>query len=61
MSVYRLDLATGKRELWREFTSEDRSGLSNGRYYFAMTPDGKSYAYSSFSVPTDLYLVTGLR
>ncbi|HTY43274.1 MAG TPA: WD40 repeat domain-containing serine/threonine protein kinase [Thermoanaerobaculia bacterium] len=61
MRVSRLDLATGKRELWREFSSEDRFSPTNELNYFTMTPDAGSYAYSYFNVPTDLYLVTGLR
>ncbi len=59
LKVFRLDLATGKRELWREFATAE-TALSK-LYYFAMTPDGRSYAYSAFSMPSDLYLVTGLR
>jgi Tol biopolymer transport system component len=61
LRVFRLDLTTGKRELWREFRAQDRATLLFPLYYFAMTPDGRSYAYSSFNAPTDLYLVTGLR
>jgi Tol biopolymer transport system component len=61
MSVFRLDLTTGKRELWHQFSPEDRNDITHSLDYFAMTPDGKSYAYSSFRIPTDLYLVTGLR
>jgi predicted Ser/Thr protein kinase/WD40 repeat protein len=61
MRVFRLDLATGKRELWREFSPEDRFSPTNEMNYFAMTPDAGSYAYSFFNLPTDLYLVTGLR
>jgi len=60
LRIFRLDLATGKREFWREFAPPDRAALSD-MYYFAMTPDGKAYAYSPFYLPTDLYLVTGLR
>jgi eukaryotic-like serine/threonine-protein kinase len=61
MKIVRLDLATGRREPWREFTPEDPATLLLPLYYFAMTPDGASYAYSSFNVSSDLYLVTGLR
>jgi Tol biopolymer transport system component len=56
MKIFRLDLATGRRELWREFTP-----LNPLLYYFAMTPDGKSYAYSSNYSWADLYLVTGVQ
>jgi Tol biopolymer transport system component len=61
LKIERLDLATGKREPWREFAPADASALYAWGDYFAMTPDGKSYAYSTFNSPADLYLVTGLR
>jgi eukaryotic-like serine/threonine-protein kinase len=61
MKILRLDLATGRREPWTEFTPEGLSTPGSSLYYFAMTPDGKSYAYSSLNVSSDLYLVTGLQ
>jgi Tol biopolymer transport system component len=61
LKVFRLDLETGGRELWREFRPVDTAALGAWSYYFAMTPDGKSYAYSTFNTPNELYLVTGLR
>ena len=60
--VFRLDLATGRRELWHSFAPPDRAALFDGGFQnFAMTPDGASYAYSFLNVPSDLYLVTGLK
>jgi Tol biopolymer transport system component len=59
--VFRLDLTTGTRELWHEFTPDDRAGNADDLYYLTMTPDGKAYAYSFLIVPSELYLVTGLR
>ena len=61
LRVFRLDLTTGRNELWREFTPPDRAALLFPLYNFAMTPDGKSYAYSCLNGPGDLYLVTGLK
>ena len=61
MKILRLDLATGEREILHEFTPEDPASLNSSLYYFAMTPDGKSYAYSAFNFSSDLYLVTGLK
>jgi len=58
--VFRLDLATGTRKLWHEFTPEDRSAQTD-LYYLTMTPDGKAYAYSFFTMSSELYLVTGLQ
>jgi Tol biopolymer transport system component len=59
--VFRLDLATGTRELWHEFTPEERAAHPDDLYYLTMTPDGKAYAYSFLALPSDLYLVTGLK
>jgi eukaryotic-like serine/threonine-protein kinase len=61
LRVFRLDLATGKRELWHEFTPADLTARLAPLYNFAMTSDGKSYAYSFLNGPSDLYLVTGLK
>lgn len=58
--VERLDLATGRRELWREITPADPSGI-RGIYPLVITPDGKCYAYSYTSILSDLYLAEGLR
>jgi Tol biopolymer transport system component len=60
LTISRLDLTTGRRGLWHEFTPVDRAALPFP-LNLAMTPDGKSYAYSSFNAPSDLYLVTGLK
>ena len=60
VSIFRLDLATGRRALWRELAPADRAAAMP-LYFFAMTPDARFYAYSYYSVPSDLYLVTGLR
>jgi Tol biopolymer transport system component len=61
LKIVRFDLAAGKTELWRELEPGETITPYEGLYYFTMTPDGKSYAYSSNSTPSDLYLVTGLR
>jgi eukaryotic-like serine/threonine-protein kinase len=59
LSVFRQNLETGKREPWREFVPPDRAALVGGHLVF--TPDGRAYARSYFYLPSDLYLVTGLR
>ena len=61
LRIDRLDLATGRREPWREFNPEEGAVQYRQLYYFAMTPDAKSYAYSSFGTAADLYLVSGLK
>lgn len=57
--IDRLDPATGEREPWREIRL-DPAGLVP-RSLFHVTPDGRSYVYSTQRVLSDLYLVEGLR
>jgi Tol biopolymer transport system component len=59
--VYRIEIATGRRELWKELGPSDRAGLF-GISFICITRDGRSYAYSaSRAVTSDLYLVEGLK
>ena len=57
--VYRLDLATGKRELWRTLIPSDAAGISN--ISTNPTPDGTAYVYNGTRTLSDLYLVEGMR
>jgi len=58
--VYRLDVSTGRRELWRELMPSDPAGVT-----FISPPrvaaDGESYAYAYVRTLSDLYLVEGLK
>jgi len=58
--IDRLDLATGERTPVRELQPLDRAGVQyvSG---LAITPDGRSYAYSCPRALSDLYVVIGLR
>src|SRR5579863_1876112 len=47
--VYRLELATGKRVVWKEIAP------------ILITPDGKTYVYGFHRTLGDLYLVEGLK
>jgi hypothetical protein len=58
--VYRLDLASGKKQLWKELAPADRSGLE-GMSVVRLSAEGRSYAYSYQRCLNDLYLVGGLR
>jgi serine/threonine protein kinase len=60
MRVYRLDLATGGRELWKEYIPADPVRAAQV-LPLAMTPDGKWYAYTYARNFYDLYLVKGLK
>jgi serine/threonine protein kinase/Tol biopolymer transport system component len=59
VQVFRFDLSTGRKELWKEFV------LDPARYFtvlpIVLTPDGKSYAYTYGRIISDLYLVEGLK
>lgn len=59
--VYRLDIDTGRREVWREIDPPDRAGLFYDWISVYMTPDGRSYCYTTQNALNDLYLVEGLQ
>jgi len=58
--VYRLDLATGARTLWRQLMPSDPAGVERIGP-IRMTPDGKTYVYGYHRTLADLYLVEGLK
>jgi eukaryotic-like serine/threonine-protein kinase len=60
MRVYRLDLATGRRGLWKEYIPADPVRAAQF-LPLALTPDGNSYAYTYARNFYDLYLVKGLK
>ncbi len=58
--VYRLELKTGKRTLWKELMPSDPAGVENiGPIY--MTPDAKTCVFGYHRMLADLYLVEGLK
>ncbi|MBK9090078.1 MAG: protein kinase [Holophagales bacterium] len=62
VAVFRVDLRTGKRELIREITPADRSGIGVvANVSVRMSADGKSYLYGFHQMLSDLYLIEGLR
>ena len=58
--VNRINLETGKRELWREITPADPAGIQS-IVGIRFSADGKAYAYSAGRVLSDLYVVDGLK
>ena len=58
--VSQVDLATGKRTLWRSLAPADPAGVSQIGP-IVMTPDGTSYIYGYHRTLSDLYLVEGLK
>jgi tRNA A-37 threonylcarbamoyl transferase component Bud32/Tol biopolymer transport system component len=59
LRVSRIDIATGRREVWKELTTPDPVGVQIGPV--VLTPDGESYAYSYQRDIVTLYLAEGLR
>jgi Tol biopolymer transport system component len=59
--VFRYDLATANRTLWKEIVPRDRAGVI-AISDFQMTPDASAYAYTCARVlSSDLYLVEGWK
>jgi serine/threonine protein kinase len=58
--IFRLDLTSGRREVWRDLAALDPAGIVDAPRP-VITPDGKTYAYSIFRIVSDLYLVEGLK
>ena len=59
VDVTRVDLATGRRALFKKIAPPDPAGMVLEDVAF--TPDGKSYVYSCFNALSQLYVVEGLR
>jgi Tol biopolymer transport system component len=59
LTIRRVDVATGRKEVWREISPPDRVGVTIREA--VITPDGKSYAYSYQRDISTLYLAEGLK
>jgi eukaryotic-like serine/threonine-protein kinase len=58
--VYSVDVASGRRELWKEFAPRDPTGLTDISAD-AITPDGKTLVFAYHHILSDLYVVEGLK
>jgi serine/threonine protein kinase len=58
--IFKIELSTGHRELWKEVSVADPVGI-NSPMPVAITPDGKSYASSLTRYLDTLYVATGLN
>jgi Tol biopolymer transport system component len=58
--IFKIDVATGKRELWKTIAPTDRAGFITIDS-IVMTPDARAYAYSFQRVLTNLKVVEGLK
>jgi Tol biopolymer transport system component len=60
MKIYRLNVVTGQRQLFKEVNPADAEGLCDvGHIIFSA--DGRSYVYGFTRLLSDLYLVKGLQ
>jgi hypothetical protein len=57
--VFRLDIETGRRELWRTLVPPDAAGVYS-IIEFRITPSGHAYFYSYARLLSQLFLVSGL-
>jgi hypothetical protein len=63
LRIDRFNLATGRRELWKELAPRDPTGVigvATGRGQLAMTRDGKNYVFTYWTMLRDLFVVQGL-
>jgi Tol biopolymer transport system component len=58
--VFRINVESGLRELWKEFRPSDPGGM-NGINIGAITPDGKTMAFTYGRRNSDLYVVSGWK
>jgi Tol biopolymer transport system component len=56
--VFRVDLASGRKELWREFSIPDVFGFN---LVILPTPDGRSYVYGYDKYTADLFIAEGVK
>jgi eukaryotic-like serine/threonine-protein kinase len=60
MGIYRYDLDSGHKELWRQLTPSDAAGLT-AVTRVEVTADGKAYAYSYLRTLSFLQLIDGMK
>lgn len=61
MKIYRLNILSGQRQLFREVNPADATGLCGGKSHILFSSDGRAYVYSYTRLLSDLYLVRGLK
>ena len=59
--VFRVELATGARVLWKTLSPSDPVGVEEIRGAVAITPDAQAYCYSYMRRLGDLFVVDGLK
>jgi hypothetical protein len=59
--IMRIEVATGRRDLWQEIEYADPSGLLPGELRVVMSADGRTYVYGYLRSLSDLYVADGLK
>ena len=54
-TIYRVDVASGKREVWKQIRPADPAGILSLRGFF-VTPSGNAYTYSAGRALSSLYV-----
>jgi hypothetical protein len=60
VKIYRLNIVTGQRQLFKELNPMDMTGLC-GLGHIILSEDGRSYIYGYTRLLSDLYMVKGLK
>ncbi len=60
VKIYRLNIVTGQRQLFKELTPTDTTGLCD-LSNIMLSKDGRAYVYGYTRLLSDLYLVKGLQ
>ena len=64
LALFRVDLATGRREPWKALAPPDRSSFlefGSGPRGIRLTPDGKAYAFTCWTRLDSLGMIEGLK
>jgi eukaryotic-like serine/threonine-protein kinase len=59
--IERLEIASGRRQRWREILVSDPAGLAPDWNRVLVTPDGRGYVYGYQRQLSDLFVVQGLK
>ena len=59
-TVSRIEIASGRREVWKEFSLPDPTGI-RGISCNAISADGKTFVFGFFQSSSDLYVVDGVK
>jgi hypothetical protein len=60
--IFRIEIETGKRELWKELMPADPVGVTRASATVAISRDRRSYAYGYVrAITSDLYVLEGLK